>query len=189
MKSLFLSIILIFELAASEQILFVVADDFDTSQALLQQYEKKNGSYQALNDPVNVNIGRNGLGWGEGESKIRHADSEPVKREGDGKAPAGIFKLTTAFGYASDFPTGMPYRQAEVDLICVDDSGSPYYNQLVTIDASKPVKSFEWMRRDDVLYAIGITVAHNTAQKKMPAHASSCILKKAQAFRLPAVRR
>ena len=29
------------------------------------------------------------------------APREPVKREGDGKAPAGIFDLGTAFGYAA----------------------------------------------------------------------------------------
>lgn len=172
MKSLFLSAVLIVELVASEQILLVVADDFETSHAVLQRYEKRGERFQLLGESINVNIGRNGLGWGEGKLRLRHADDEPVKQEGDGKAPAGIFALTGTFGYSLTFPTTMPYRQATADLICVDDSDSSYYNQLVKIDASKPVKSFEWMRRDDELYAVGITVAHNTLQKK---NAGSCI--------------
>lgn len=172
MKSLFLFVILIFELAASEQILLVIANDFNTSQAMLQRYERKSGHYRAVGKPIDVNIGRNGLGWGEGKFTIPHSEGEPVKHEGDGKAPAGIFELRTAFGYTPEFSTPMPYRQATDDLICVDDSQSPFYNQLVTIDATKPVKSFEWMHRDDELYAIGITVAHNRSQKT---DAGSCI--------------
>ncbi len=171
-KSLFLCVILVFELAASEQILLVIANDFETSQASLQRYEKKNGYFQAMGEMIRVNIGRNGLGWGEGKITVGHSDHEPLKQEGDGKAPAGIFELTGTFGYASDSLTDMPYQQATANLICVDDSDSPYYNQLVTIDASKSVKSFEWMHRNDELYAMGITVAHNTAQKK---NAGSCI--------------
>jgi zinc D-Ala-D-Ala dipeptidase len=51
-------------------------------------------------------VGRNGLAWGIGvvptdDAQVR-SESAPVKREGDGRAPAGIFALSTAFGYASE---------------------------------------------------------------------------------------
>ena len=46
-------------------------------------------------------FGKNGLAWGKGIADNLDQRDGPVKHEGDGKAPAGIFKLGTAFGYDS----------------------------------------------------------------------------------------
>jgi len=113
--------------------------------------------------PINVNLGRNGLGWGLGKEKIVHEPGEPVKKEGDGKAPAGIFTLGNAFGYSKALSTRLSYQSASKDLICVDDSRSRYYNQVVHVSPLVKIRSFEWMRRDDSLYKIGIIVNHNKA--------------------------
>ena len=50
-------------------------------------------------------VGRNGLAWGRGVRTDLPA-GEPQKREGDGRAPAGIFKLGPAFGMVGTI-TGM----------------------------------------------------------------------------------
>ncbi|MBA1432225.1 MAG: L,D-transpeptidase family protein [Epsilonproteobacteria bacterium] len=153
-------------LFASEQIVLVVADDFNASHAKLACYE---GKKQICKD-IDVNLGKNGLGWGIGMKNIPHAANEPYKQEGDKKAPAGIFKLSDAFGYAIRVNTKLPYLHATKETICVDDSNSPFYNQI--IQANGDEKSFEHMRRKDEQYRLGIVVAHNPHAE---AQKGSCI--------------
>jgi len=142
-------------LFSSQQILFVVADDFNASHAKLSCFEDKK---QFCKD-IEVNLGKNGLGWGIGFKNIDHAFNEPIKHEGDKKAPAGIFQLTDSFGYSPHKLSKLPYFYADKDLICVDDSSSPFYNQI--IEANGDEKSFEHIRRKDKQYKNGIVVAHN----------------------------
>jgi len=160
LKLFFLPLLIASVVWGGEQIVFVVADDFNASTATLQAYEKEEGPYAAVGEPVGVNLGRSGLGWGIG-LPWEHAADEPLKAEGDGRAPAGVFRLGSAFGYARSFDTRMPYMPATDDLICVDDSASPRYNTLWHVDGSSAFGSFEWMHRDDAAYAIGVVVAHN----------------------------
>jgi len=165
-KSFLILINISIVLFSSEQIVLVVADDFNNSIAKMECYE---GSKQVFK-PVEVNIGKNGLGWGIGEVELAHKPNEPQKHEGDNKAPIGIFKLTSVFGYAKLHHLTMPYLYASEDLICVDDSDSIHYNQI--IKAVGHEKSFEFMRRKDNQYKIGVVVAHN---KKGVKQRGSCI--------------
>lgn len=152
--------------AATTQVLLVTAVDWDVSTASLQRMEKTGGQWHAVGGNIPVRIGRNGLGWGRG----LHVDGEGVqKREGDGKAPAGIFPLGTVFGYARQAPAGvqMLYRQAGDRDYFVDASDSPDYNHWRSIplsQANEPKQlwnSFERMRRDDHQYEYGMIVGHN----------------------------
>jgi D-alanyl-D-alanine dipeptidase len=110
-------------------------------------------------------VGRNGLGWGNGYHGTTPPD-EPRKREGDGKAPAGVFRLSSAFGY--DAPEAMtwvrlPYRQATSTLLCVDDKASRHYNRILdTKETATDWKSAEEMRRRDNQYRLGIVIDHNS---------------------------
>jgi len=149
--------------AAHEQLLLVVADDMNTSTALLQRYAMHAGQWARIGTAFPVNLGRNGLGWGIGMTALPRDPGDPVKQEGDGRAPAGIFALGPVFGYGSGVHTAMPYLRATDDLICIDDSRSPAYNRVVRITPKLRFGSFEWMHRDDDLYALGIVVQHNTA--------------------------
>jgi len=153
-------------LFASEQIVLVVADDFNASHAKLACYEGK----KQICKGIDVNLGKNGLGWGIGIKNIPHAEDEPIKHEGDKKAPAGIFRLSDAFGYDYKANTKLPYLHTDEKTICVDDSASPFYNQI--IEAHGDERSFEHMRREDELYKIGIVVAHNPHAR---AQRGSCI--------------
>jgi L,D-peptidoglycan transpeptidase YkuD (ErfK/YbiS/YcfS/YnhG family) len=164
MKHLLLPLLLCFSLNASEQIVLVVADDLNQSTAILQRFERIAERYQRKGALIKVNLGRNGLGWGLGENGLNYRQNEPEKYEGDGRSPAGIFRLQQIFGYAGHVQSTMPYRQMTENIICVDDPKSPYYNSIIPIDGSVNIRSFEWMRRDDPLYALGITVDHNRRQ-------------------------
>ena len=142
-------------LFSSEQVVLVVADDFNSSIAKMECYD----GTELVSKAIEVNIGAKGLGWGIGEVNIPHKMDEAQKHEGDKKAPIGVFKLTSIFGYAKLHDNQMPYLYATDDLICVDDSDSIHYNQI--IKALGDEKSFEYMRRKDNQYKIGVVVKHN----------------------------
>lgn len=147
-------------LFASQQIILVVSEDFQSKKAMLECYEDskiKCGSME-------VNLGQNGLGWGIGEVPLMQRISEPHKREGDKKAPAGVFKLTDIYGYNKKSNLQMPYLYASKELICVDDSDSMFYNQIIQAKGNE--KSFEMMKKEDHRYELGIVVAHNKMAKK-----------------------
>lgn len=170
---LFLPLFLTCDLAsASDQLILVVGDGFNTTHAVLTRYEIRADSYRKVGEPIPVNLGRNGLAWGLGESGFHAKADEPVKQEGDGRSPAGIFTISKAFGYAPQFKTKMPYIQADAELICVDDSRSNDYNRILDRNNSNNPKSFEWMRREDNLYKTGLVIDHNRERKK---GAGSCI--------------
>jgi L,D-peptidoglycan transpeptidase YkuD (ErfK/YbiS/YcfS/YnhG family) len=112
-------------------------------------WERKNDCWQRPFAPMDGVIGRKGFAP-PGE-----------KREGDGRTPAGIFPLGTVFGYAPSVPTKMPYRQATVDDLWIDDAQAADYNRWVRRGTTQAA-SFERMRRDDDLYKYGIIVEYNT---------------------------
>lgn len=160
-----------------QQVLLVKSRSWDDSQAVLQRYQRDDISsasdWQAIGDPIAVTVGRSGMGWGRGLHTIPAETDGPVKHEGDGRAPAGIFSLGTAFGYAPEGGDSLklPYRQATRNDYFVDDVTAKEYNQWVHLDAGdeaakKRWKSFEWMRRKDELYELGIVVNHNMAPIK-----------------------
>ncbi len=157
---------------ADTQIIMVLSDDFNSTTAKLFTFEKNNGVYHQIFTPFSVNLGRNGLGWGDGITSVKHKKAEPVKREGDGCAPAGIFSLGDAFAYEKNISTNLHLIHADTELICVDDVNSNFYNQILHVKEKSDIKSYENMRRKDNLYEIGVIVKHN--RNNTPSH-GSCI--------------
>lgn len=156
----------------STEMVVVTTADWNAPSGTLQRYERKSpgNPWKAVGEPISVMVGKTGLGWGSGLVKITassSAKSDPVKKEGDGKAPAGVFRFSTAFGYAPEEQPGwkMPYLPLPSSIQCVDDADSKFYNTLV--DASRVSPDWgkhenEQMRRSDDLYRWGILVDHNT---------------------------
>lgn len=83
-----------------------------------------------------------------------------VKKEGDGKTPAGLYKLERAFGYAETLKTGLTYMQVTEKDLWVDDAAHPDYNKWVK--APTNAKSFEDLRRKDDLYELFAVIEYNT---------------------------
>ncbi|MEI8172627.1 MAG: L,D-transpeptidase family protein [Deltaproteobacteria bacterium] len=148
------------------QAVVVKTADWNTFRASLQRFERKAGDapWNATGGEVSAVVGRNGLGWGRGIHPSLSCDG-PVKREGDGKAPAGMFRLGSAFGYAPPREVSwikLPYLHATARIQCVDDVTSPYYNTLVdTAGTEQNWHSYEDMRRQDDQYRLGTVVEHN----------------------------
>jgi L,D-peptidoglycan transpeptidase YkuD (ErfK/YbiS/YcfS/YnhG family) len=157
-------------LARSAQTIVVITSNWNAVEGRLQRYERAaiHENWRPVGKPISVVVGKNGLGWGIGviasnDSNVRVA-SDPVKREGDGKSPAGVFALGTAFGYASQPLPGstMPYLNLTPSIECVDDTGSKYYNRIVDRSIVVPDwNSSEHMRNVGESYRWGIVVDHN----------------------------
>lgn len=162
--------------AASRQMVLCLSPGWETAHGRLGLYERTSAQapWRAVGEGFDVSLGRNGLAWGRG---LHGAALEgPIKKEGDGKSPAGVFDLRLATGYAPQPPpqTKLRYRQATETLRCVDDSASGHYNQLVDErSVRKDWSSDEAMRRPDDLYRLLVWVGHN--DQPVAKDAGSCI--------------
>jgi L,D-peptidoglycan transpeptidase YkuD (ErfK/YbiS/YcfS/YnhG family) len=170
-------------LESSTQILVVTTSDWNAVEGTLQRYERSNPGkkWKAVGEPFWIVVGKNGLAWSSAptlpDGVGRRSASDPVKKEGDGKAPAGVFPVSTAFGYASQKQPGwkMPFVSLTPSMECVDDIKSEFYNRVLDRSniSSPDWSSSEHMLRPDELYRWGLVVDYNAS----PAHpgAGSCI--------------
>jgi D-alanyl-D-alanine dipeptidase len=154
-------------LKQARQLVVVVTKDWNVVDGELQRYERAQAGqpWQSVGAKIPIVVGRTGLAWGRGLHEAG-ARNGPVKKEGDGKSPAGIFKLTAAFGYAPMSQAKrvkLPYTQARTLTQCVDDAQSAFYNKIVERGqiARPDWKSHEDMLRKDELYRWGVVVEHN----------------------------
>jgi L,D-peptidoglycan transpeptidase YkuD (ErfK/YbiS/YcfS/YnhG family) len=159
----------------------VVTSDWDAVPGSMRRYERDGvrGAWRAIGSEVPVVVGASGLGWGDGLHGIGSpGELGPVKREGDNRSPAGVFRLSSTFGYAPRDSVSwieMPYLQATDAYKCVDDAGSLHYNQMLF---SNRVTAIDWrsaedMHRRDSLYRLGVVVEHNANGREVGG--GSCI--------------
>jgi D-alanyl-D-alanine dipeptidase len=156
----------------------VLTDNWASTTGVLHAFERDEAvaSWKEQGRRTAVVAGKNGLGLGRGMVRLDFTGA-PAKKEGDDRAPAGIFRLASVFGYApadSAFWVKLPYLALSKQIEGIDDPNSRLYNKLV--DRSKIAKidwrSSEKMRRDDIRYKWGVVVDHNPAA--IPG-AGSCI--------------
>ncbi|MDH3252409.1 MAG: L,D-transpeptidase family protein [Ignavibacteria bacterium] len=155
------------DLLNARQIVLVTTPDWHSTSGTMQLFSRSApaATWEAAGDAFPVVVGRSGLAW----ENLREEGGPglTVKREGDGKSPAGLFRLTFAFGYASRSDAGplhIPYRQVTPSWKCVDDPHSRYYNMVFD---STEVDDRDWGSAEDMrlygpAYAWGVFVAHNT---------------------------
>lgn len=150
----------------ARQLLTVVVKDWDATDATLTLYARDgSGAWKQARPPWPATIGRTGLAWGRG----LHGDGAPnrpgpIKHEGDGKSPAGMFAIGPAFGYAAAPPTGtkLTYTPVDEHWRCVDDAASAVYNRVLDErTVTKDWASAEDMRRPDDRYTWVVEVKHN----------------------------
>lgn len=130
----------------------VTTSDRVSTSGTLRRFERTDGArWEEVGTGWPVVLGRTGL-----------ADAAS-KREGDGKSPAGVFTLGTAFGFDASAPARIPYRQLLATTECVDDSASRYYNELVERDR---VEAVDWTSSEKMRaiqqYRWGVVVNYNT---------------------------
>lgn len=162
----------------SLQAVVVTTDDWNATKGVAQLFGRKStkSGWKKTGETFPVVIGKNGLAWGAGLNELPSDTGRLLlKTEGDGKAPAGIFALTSAFG-SSDKPrfVKLPYTKLEEFTECVDDIKSSHYNTIV--DRMK-VGIFDWKSSEKMLaigeqYDLGVFVGHNSERQ---AGGGSCI--------------
>ena len=154
-------------IAESRQLILVTTGGWNAVEGEARLYERDsiNDHWKAVGEKIPIVVGRNGMAWGRGLYGDAIGEG-PVKQEGDGRAPAGVFSLSSAFGYAPPEQAGdvkFPYVQVVATLECVDDPQSTHYNRIIDRGAveNPDWKSSERMRRDDDQYRWGVVVDHN----------------------------
>jgi len=150
------------------QMILVTVPDWNTIEGTLHAYQRDDGgAWHEVGAARPVVIGKSGAAWGIGLNPAQH--DGPQKREGDGRSPAGVFRIGTAFGYAAHADTALPYLALTATDWCMDVSGTPLYNRIADtakVGATALKGASEPMRRDlhfhgDQAYRLGFVIEHN----------------------------
>ncbi|PIQ23680.1 hypothetical protein COW36_20065 [bacterium (Candidatus Blackallbacteria) CG17_big_fil_post_rev_8_21_14_2_50_48_46] len=170
----------------SQQMLRVISADWNAVPAKLQRFERPNSetAWQAVGSAMPVVVGKKGMGWGQGLHSKALAAPEAFRKEGDKRAPAGVFRLGTVFGLARPETVKpwlkMPYLLLQDETRCIGARESVYYNQIVEQNQVKR----DWKHdgdnenmkldalRDEGAYRWGLFVEHNTPPDRV---SGSCI--------------
>ena len=159
------------EIRSCRQLIVVTTSnwsDFTASVQLLARRQSGGISWQKVGTPFPAVLGRRGLAWGIG----LHGTGEPgmaLKREGDQKSPAGVFRLYVVFGTATPEQVHylrFPYKRVDSATEAVDDPRSRYYNRVVNRAA---INHPDWSSSESMLavpteYRLGVMIEHNWSQ-------------------------
>ena len=162
----------------AKQLVLVTTPAWNATVGELRTYERDGSSWREVGQATRITVGRSGSAWGLGLHP-QQTDG-PIKREGDGRAPAGVFAIGTAFGYAPSADTALPYAAMQSTSYCMDVPASPLYNRIVDakdVGEAAVAGSTEPMRLDlrkpgDQRYKLGFVIEHNPGATP---NAGSCI--------------
>ncbi|MCE9612237.1 MAG: L,D-transpeptidase family protein [Chthoniobacter sp.] len=157
------------------QVVRATTTDWRASAATVQRFERSGpeARWMPVGKAMSALTGERGLAWGRGLHPMPRA-AEPRKSEGDRRAPAGVFRITGAFGRPEKMiGLRLPATPLSTTLEAVDDPASRYYNRIV--DRAK-IAQPDWRTSERMstlpVYALGLVVAHNPCN--VPG-AGSCI--------------
>lgn len=159
------------------QLIVGIAPNWDSMTGQMQLFERNSsaGQWTKAGPAFPVLFGKNGLAWGRGLAGQDEAGLH--KKERDGRAPAGIFRIGKIYTYDPQLPPGAdyPFHQVTKADAWVDDVSSPEYNRFVSIeDPANPPPWFEKqkMRHNDFAYRWLVEIRHNS-DPPVPGHGSA----------------
>ncbi|MGB2402730.1 MAG: L,D-transpeptidase family protein [Akkermansiaceae bacterium] len=161
------------------QIILGTSPGWNSSHASLTLYEKRGDYWNITINTWRARLGKKGLAWGNGIHPPQ-ASSVLIKKEGDQRTPAGIFRIGGAYGYAPKVKhlEKLPYRQITERDLWVEDPSSPFYNQHIILN-NPPKTSWQQkaqMRQNDHAHSLKLYIGHNDAilgSKPIPGHGSA----------------
>jgi L,D-peptidoglycan transpeptidase YkuD (ErfK/YbiS/YcfS/YnhG family) len=159
------------------QLIVAIAPTWDSMHGKMQFFERSapGGKWTRIDSAFPVLFGKSGIAWGSGLA----GQNQPGlrKRERDGRAPAGVFRIGKIYTYDAQLPAGAdyPFHQVTASDAWVDDVNSPNYNRFVAIDdPSRPPPWFEKqkMRHNDFAYRWLVEIRH-TSDPPVPGEGSA----------------
>ncbi len=158
-------------LAKAVRLVLVTAKGMNDVPAELQLFERASprDPWQAAAPAEPATVGRVGLGWSHFFRRYARA-GEPIKVEGDKRAPAGIYPIGRSFGILPSPRRG--YLRVTEDTVCVNEPSSPHYNTITSRRLVGPDVSAENMSRVLPMYRRGLVIDYPIDGK---ARAGSCI--------------
>lgn len=167
----------------TKQLIIGIAPNANSSHVTLSIFEKNANQWQQQGKAWKGRLGKNGLAWGLGLHPTGLSGLH--KKEGDGRSPAGLFKIGSgssyAFGYAPTITKqpSLPYKQITTKDLWVEDSNSAHYNRHILINHTPKTKweKSAQMRQGDYAHSLKLFIAHNegTTEKRAKANAGSAI--------------
>ena len=162
--------------AACQQIVLGLADDWNSSNATLQRFERTGDEWRPVGQSWPARLGKNGLAWGRG---LHPQDLDgPVKKEGDGRAPCGVFQIGGAFGSDEEIrkSPNLAYTRVTGQDLWIEDSSSPDYNRHMSLPGRDPANDWErkqQMRINDPAHRLKLFIAHNAWPGAVPGAGSA----------------
>ncbi len=156
---------------SSKQLLTVIAQDWNSQTAKVQAYQKEGDCFYPIFSSMQAAIGKNGLAWGRSSFfQPRCLQNEFMKKEGDKKSPAGLFRILSSFGFLPAFETShllLPYLEIQDSMEAIDDVDSKFYNQIVDRrllqEGEIDWKSSEKMNDLKKPYYLGLVIDFNSS--------------------------
>jgi L,D-peptidoglycan transpeptidase YkuD (ErfK/YbiS/YcfS/YnhG family) len=155
----------------AKRLVLVTAKTMNDKDATMRLYERASASqpWRPLGAPEPAVVGKRGMGWSRFFAKLARP-GEPIKIDGDKRAPAGVYRIGRSFG---TLPSSRPgYLHITSDTICVDDPSSPAYNSIASRARLGSQVHAENMSAAPRSYGHGLLVDYPTDAK---AKAGSCI--------------
>lgn len=128
------------------RLIIVTVPSMTSVKATLHTFERRtpaDASWLRSGPPEAAVVGEAGIGWSQDFDYLAKKD-EPVKREGDKRTPAGIFRVAGPFGFEANKLPGYTKLEAGRSF-CVDDPASLLYGKIVSQKLAATVKSTEDM--------------------------------------------
>jgi L,D-peptidoglycan transpeptidase YkuD (ErfK/YbiS/YcfS/YnhG family) len=151
--------------ASCLQLVVGLTDSWDSSTGTLQLYQRLSPTapWTAVSTERRILLGKNGIAWGRGVAGQEQPGLR--KKEGDQRAPAGLFRIGTIYTFDDSLPAGAdyPFHTITTADAWIDDVTHPLYNQHVTVDPANPPAWFEKqaMRHNDPPHRWLVEIRHN----------------------------
>lgn len=159
----------------SRQLVLGISPSWGSSHVELQKFIRENGAWRKVGDPIPARLGKKGSAWGLGLHPL--PPENLLKREGDLKSPAGIFRLGGVWGYPPQIQKhpSLPYRQVTSRDLWVEDANSPSYNHHLILPHPPKTKweKKQQMKQGDYAHELKLFIAHNAPPQVRPGFGSS----------------
>jgi L,D-peptidoglycan transpeptidase YkuD (ErfK/YbiS/YcfS/YnhG family) len=158
-------------LANAKRLVLVTAPTMKDTIASMRLYERSSPGdpWRPRTATEPATIGKAGMAWSPFFAQLGRR-GEPIKVDGDKRAPAGVYSIGRSFGTLGSLRPN--HLHVTSDTICVDDPASPAYNTIASRARLGAAVHAENMSQALPMYRRGLLVDYPTDARRK---AGSCI--------------